>query len=139
LLAAASRAGTGLALVTFADGSSSPGLLLRDRPSLTRAQTAAVRFNALTASGEPPGLSSEGAYSSVESDLARLKQETGLAAPQTGVAAELERLAALHASGVLDDKEFRQAKARILGVCRDQQPVPVSTLRGALAEPGPRQ
>jgi hypothetical protein len=45
----------------------------------------------------------------------QLKQEVGLAPPQTGVATELERLAALHASGVLDDEEFRQAKARILG------------------------
>jgi Short C-terminal domain len=115
LLAAASRAGTGLAVVTFADGSSGRGLLLRDQPSLTRAQTAAVQFNALAASGEPPRPSGEGAYSSIESDLARLKQETGLAAPHTGVAAELERLAALHASGVLDDEEFRLAKARLLG------------------------
>jgi len=32
----------------------------------------------------------------------------------TGVAAELERLAALHSSGVLDDEEFRAAKARII-------------------------
>jgi Short C-terminal domain len=45
----------------------------------------------------------------------QLKQEVGLAPPQTGVATELERLAALYASGVLDDEEFRQAKARILG------------------------
>ena len=32
-----------------------------------------------------------------------------------GLAAELERLAALHASGALDDEEFRAAKARIVG------------------------
>jgi len=32
----------------------------------------------------------------------------------TGVAAELERLAALHSSGALDDEEFRAAKARII-------------------------
>ena len=32
----------------------------------------------------------------------------------TGVAAELERLVALHASGMLDDEEFRAAKARII-------------------------
>jgi hypothetical protein len=115
LLAAASRAGTGVAVVTFADGTCSPGLLLRDGPSLTIAQTTAVRFNALAASVEPPGPSGGGANSSVEADLARLTQETGLAAPQTGIAAQLERLAALHASGVLDNEEFRQAKARILG------------------------
>jgi hypothetical protein len=32
----------------------------------------------------------------------------------TGVAAELERLAALHSLGALDDEEFRAAKARII-------------------------
>jgi hypothetical protein len=32
-----------------------------------------------------------------------------------GVAAELERLAALYSSGALDDEEFRAAKARIIG------------------------
>lgn len=32
----------------------------------------------------------------------------------TGVAAELERLVALHAAGMLDDEEFRAAKARII-------------------------
>jgi Short C-terminal domain len=42
------------------------------------------------------------------------------AAPETrpagyGVASDLERLAALHASGILDDEEFRQAKACALG------------------------
>lgn len=31
-----------------------------------------------------------------------------------GVAAELERLAALHSSGMLDDEEFRAAKTRII-------------------------
>ena len=31
-----------------------------------------------------------------------------------GVTAELERLAALHSSGALDDEEFRAAKARII-------------------------
>jgi hypothetical protein len=31
-----------------------------------------------------------------------------------GVAAELERLAALHESGALDDEGFRAAKARII-------------------------
>lgn len=32
----------------------------------------------------------------------------------SGITAELERLAALHASGVLDDDEFQAAKARII-------------------------
>ena len=90
LLAAASRAGAGVAVVTFADGSSSPGIMLTDPPSLTRAQAAAARFNALAAAAAPAEAS------------------------QDGVAAELERLAALHASGGLDDEEFRAAKARII-------------------------
>lgn len=34
---------------------------------------------------------------------------------QVGVAAELERLVALHQSGALDDDEFRAAKRRLLG------------------------
>jgi hypothetical protein len=34
---------------------------------------------------------------------------------QGGIAAELERLAALHRSGALDDDEFRAAKRRLLG------------------------
>jgi hypothetical protein len=38
----------------------------------------------------------------------------GSAQARTGVAAELERLVALHSSGKLDDEEFRVAKARIL-------------------------
>ncbi len=38
----------------------------------------------------------------------------GSAQVVTGVAAELERLAALHSSGALDDEEFRAAKARII-------------------------
>ncbi len=49
LLAAASRAGAGVAVVMFADGSSGPQILLRDKPSLTKAQLAAVQFNALAA------------------------------------------------------------------------------------------
>ena len=49
LLAAASRAGAGVAVVMFADGSSGPQILLRDKPPLTKAQLAAVQFNALAA------------------------------------------------------------------------------------------
>ena len=39
----------------------------------------------------------------------------GSAQDRTGLAAELERLVALHSSGMLDDEEFRVAKARIIG------------------------
>lgn len=93
LLAAGSRAGTGLAVVTFADGTVREKEF-KDKPSLLKAQGEAVRFNALAADAGP-------------------EKVTGSSGG--GVAVELERLAALHASGVLDDEEFRQAKARIIG------------------------
>ena len=93
LLAATSRAGTGLAVVTFADGTVREKEF-KDKPSLLKAQGEAVRFNALSAEAGP-------------------KEVTGPSGD--GVAVELERLAALHASGALDDEEFRQAKARIIG------------------------
>lgn len=104
LLAGASRPGAGVAVVVFANGTTGQAILT-DRQALTRAQTDAMRFNTLAASAGLP--------SSVESDLDRLKQEKG--SVQAGVAVELERLAALHSSGALDDEEFRAAKARIIG------------------------
>jgi hypothetical protein len=58
---------------------------------MTRAQTAAVRFNALAVTATPARL-----------DDAR-------------VVSELERLTALHSAGALNDEEFRAAKALILG------------------------
>jgi hypothetical protein len=68
---------------------------------LIKAQSEAVRFNAMAASGQPDrGVTSGPAEDSAHYD--------------TGVAAELERLAALHSSGMLDDEEFRAAKARII-------------------------
>lgn len=101
LLAGFSRAGTGVAVVTFADGNVREKEFT-DKPSLLKAQAEAVRFNALVASSPPgDGPVSGSAASPAPSD--------------TGIAAELERLAALHASGVLDENEFRAAKARILG------------------------
>jgi putative oligomerization/nucleic acid binding protein len=99
LLAAISRAGTGVAVVVFADGSVRQKEFT-DKPSLLRAQAEAVRFNALAASAQPG---------------AAPAPAKGSAQNPTGVAAELERLAALHASGALDADEFRAAKARVLG------------------------
>jgi hypothetical protein len=99
LLAGASRAGTGVALVTFADGNVWEKRFI-DKPSVTKAQAEAVRFNAL-ASGS-----------------AERSARVG-----TGVSAELERLAALHSSGMLDDDEFRAVKARIIsGASEHPQP-----------------
>jgi hypothetical protein len=91
------RAG-GLAVVTFSGG----GVwqkVLPDPASLMRAAAEAIRFNALAAAGQP-------------ADDAVSGSAQGPA--QAGVASELERLAALHSSGALDDEEFRAAKARII-------------------------
>jgi hypothetical protein len=81
-------------VVTFADGTVREQEF-KDKPSLLKAQGETVRFNALAGSAEPAG---------------KVASSAG-----DGVASELERLAALHASGALDDEEFRQAKARIIG------------------------
>ncbi len=99
LLAGASRAGTGLAVVAFSDGTVREKLFT-DKSSLARAQAQAVRFNALAAAA-------------VAGDAASASGEDS---PNdgSGVAAELERLAALHSAGVLDDEEFRAAKSRVI-------------------------
>jgi len=101
LLAGFSRAGTGVAVVTFADGNVREKEFT-DKSSLLTAQAEAVKFNALAASSRPAdGPVSGSAESPAQGD--------------TGIAAELERLAALHPSGVLAEGEFRAANARILG------------------------
>ena len=84
----------GLAVVTFPGG----GVWQKVIPqpaSLTRAQAEAVRFNALAAASQPVD---DAVSASVESHT------------QDGVASELERLAALHAAGAVDDEEFRAAR-----------------------------
>jgi hypothetical protein len=90
----------GLASVTFPGG----GVwqkVIPDPASLMRAQAEAVRFNALAASSQPADGTASG-------------PAEGSGQQAAGVAAQLERLAALHASGALDDDEFRAAKARII-------------------------
>jgi hypothetical protein len=100
LLAGISRAGTGIAVVTFPDGSARQKRFT-DKASLAKAQAEAARFNALAASSQPAHCAASGS-------------PEGSAADDTRIAAELQHLAALHASGVLDDEEFRAAKARII-------------------------
>jgi len=95
LLAGISRGGTGLAVVTFPDGSIREKRFT-DKASLAKAQAQAAQFNTI-------------ADRSAQDAAARPAQDGA------GVAAELERLATLHSSGVLDDEEFRAAKARIIG------------------------
>jgi Short C-terminal domain len=80
----------GVAAVAFADGNVCKKNLT-DAPALIKAKAEAVRFNILAVGAAP---------------------ETRPAG--NGVASDLERLAALHTSGILDDEEFRQAKARAL-------------------------
>jgi putative oligomerization/nucleic acid binding protein len=79
--------------------------------------------------GEPPyvwkakmGKSLEALSATREAARTRLGAKAETAAPEArastgaaGISAELERLAELHAAGVLDDEEFRAAKARVLG------------------------
>jgi hypothetical protein len=72
---------------------------------LIKAQREAAQFSALAAAKHAAGDFAAGAASG---------SAEGSAQGGAGVAAELERLAALHSSGMLDDEEFRAAKARIL-------------------------
>jgi hypothetical protein len=93
LLAGASRAGfKGVSVVAFPDGTTR-AKKFKDAAALAKAEVEAGRFNALAAAAETPA-----GPTSVE-----------------GVSAELERLAGLHTAGLLDNEEFRAAKARILG------------------------
>jgi len=95
-----SRPGHGaIAIVTFPGG----GLwqkTLTDSASVVRAQAEAVRFNAIVAA--------------VSGQADKSVKDPVPARGGAGIADELERLAALHNSGALDDEEFRAAKARIL-------------------------
>jgi len=109
LLSALSRKGFEVfAVVSFADGTIVEKKFDKRSTSdalLVRAQGEAARFNALAASNQPAECS--------DGDMA--SGSAGRSAQDdAGVASELERLAALHKSGVLDDEEFRAAKARIL-------------------------
>lgn len=98
---AISRTYKGVAVVAFADGSVSEKLLA-DLASVAKAQAAASRFNSLAASAQPAEDIPSG-------------REHGPAQNGEEIVSRLERLAALHFSGALDDEEFRAAKARIIG------------------------
>lgn len=102
MLAGASRAGfKGVSVVAFSDGTTREKRF-KEAAALAKAEVETGRFNALAAATEIPA-------------------GPGRA---EGVSAELERLAGLHAAGVLDDEEFRAAKARVLStpsnLCRTQ-------------------
>jgi hypothetical protein len=82
----------GVAVVAFPVGDAWQKTL-PDPESLARAQVEAIRFNTLA-------------------DAATQPETPGH--DDTGIAAQLERLAALHANGALNDDEYQAAKARII-------------------------
>ena len=98
---AISRTYKGVAVVAFADGSVSEKLLT-DLASVAKAQAAVAQFNSLAASARPVEDTPSG-------------REQGPARNGVEIVSQLERLAALHYSGALDDEEFRAAKAHIIG------------------------
>ena len=91
------------------------GLLFRPRRPLLRlatgATTAAMAYNAGRRREE------QDAYNEEAAEAFRASQPAAPAAP-TGAdpTAELQRLAQLHESGALDDREFAAAKAKLLGL-----------------------
>jgi hypothetical protein len=102
LLAGVSRTGfRGFAVVTFPDGTAWEKKF-KDSASLIKAQSEAVRFNALAASQPAQG------GTAIATERHSAMQAEG------GVVAVLERLIAMHKSGALDDEEFRAAKAQII-------------------------
>lgn len=93
------------AVVSFADGTIYKRKFEKkyaEKVLLSNAQLEAVQFNALADSGHPVDSAASGSAESSAQGGAR-------------VASELERLAALHASGDLDNEEFRTVKERIIG------------------------
>jgi hypothetical protein len=101
---AALASGQAVAYIAFSDGTLHE-TAVKGNKDLRQAELDVVRFNALAASSQPAeGFAGDAAPGSAEDPA----QKT------TGVAAELERLVALHLSGMLDDEEFRAAKARII-------------------------
>ncbi len=86
------RKGGGVAIVAFPVGDAWQKTL-PDPESLARAQVEAIRFNALANAATQPETPGR---------------------DDTGIAAQLERLAALHANGALNEDEYQAAKARII-------------------------
>jgi hypothetical protein len=106
LLSALSRKGFEIfAVVSFTNGTVVDKRFDKkstDASLLRTAQGEAAQFNGLAASSQLAG------------GVAPSPPE-GSAEGGTGVATELERLVVLYSSGMLDDEEFRAAKARIIG------------------------
>jgi hypothetical protein len=112
---AALASGQAVAYIVFPDGTMHE-TAVKGNKALRQAELDVARFNAaaepdgeaapldaLAASSQPAEGSAEGAA-----------PPEGAARWDIGVAAELERLVALYSSGMLDDEEFRAAKARVI-------------------------
>lgn len=111
---AALASGQAVAYITFPDGTmhETP---VKGNKALRQAEVEVARFNAAAESKGEAAQGNDVAASTQPADGAASGPVEGSAQDATGVAAELERLAALHTSGMLDDEEFRAAKARVIG------------------------
>lgn len=97
--------GQARAYIVFPDGSTYVTKLVGNG-AIRQAELDVARFNA--------DAESKGETAQVNTAADEASGSAEGSAQGTGVAAELERLVALHASGMLDDEEFRAAKARII-------------------------
>jgi hypothetical protein len=104
--------GQAKAYIVFPDGSTYVTKLIGNG-AIRQAELDVARFNADAESkGEAAQINAPTASSQPAAGVASGSAEGS--AQGAGVAAELERLVALHSSGALDDEEFRAAKARII-------------------------
>jgi hypothetical protein len=87
---------------------------VKGNKNLRKAELDVASFNAAAEAEGEAAWFDAAAASSQPDDGAASGPAEGSAQDITGIAAELERLAALHSSGMLDDEEFRAAKARII-------------------------
>ena len=105
--------GQAKAYIVFPDGSTYVTKLIGNK-AIRQAELDVARFNADAESKGEAAQINAPAASSQPAGEASGSAEGSAQDATTGVAAELERLVALHSSGMLDDEEFRAAKARII-------------------------
>ena len=111
---AALASGQAVAYIAFPDGTMYETAVKGNR-AIRQAELDITRFNAAAESeGEAARFNAPAASSQPAAGDASGSAEGSAQDVTTGVAAELERLVALHSSGMLDDEEFRAAKARII-------------------------
>jgi hypothetical protein len=110
---AALASGQAVAYITFSDGTTHE-TAVKGNKNLRKAELDVASFNAAAEAEGEAARFDVAAASSQPDDGAASGPAEGSAQDITGIGAELERLAALHSSGMLDDEEFRAAKARII-------------------------